>query len=64
MDDPSEEDTLKQFKAVFKPDGIGSEMVMLRTPNKPLQKSNRIVLFYLLLFNITLLMNIVVGIDG
>ena len=37
---------------------------MLRTPNKPLQKSNRIVLFYLLLFNITMFMNVVVGIDG
>ena len=37
---------------------------MLRTPNKPLQKSNRIVLFYLLLFNITMFMNVVIGIDG
>jgi len=61
VDDPSDLDTLHQFQQVFKPDGIGAEMIMLRTPNKPLTKNNRIVIVYLFLFIATLSMNVVLA---
>ena len=38
-----------------------AEVVMLRTPNAPMTKSNRIVALYLLIFFVTIAMNIVIA---
>ena len=38
-----------------------TELAMLRTPNKPLKKNNRVVRIYIFFFLITLAMNIVVA---
>ncbi len=57
IDDPEEYDTLRSINNIFKPDGVMTELVMLRQPNKPLDKNNRIVAFYLILFFGTMICN-------
>ena len=59
LDDSDEFETQMQIKELFKPDGIMNELAMLRTPNKPLNKNNRIVRIYLFFIILTLAMNIV-----
>ena len=56
-DDEDDVYTLKAIKELFKPDGIMTELAMLRTPNQPLGKSNRIVNIYLVFMLISLAMN-------
>ena len=41
-----------------------SEIAMLNTPNAPMTKNNRIVAIYLLIFIITLAMNVMVALSG
>jgi len=49
---------------MFQPASFFSELVMLRTPNKPLDRNNRVVSIYVALFCLTLAMNVAIALHG
>ena len=52
-----------EIRKLFKKSGILTELIMLSTPNQPLQKNNRVVRIYLLLFILSFIMNTIVALS-